>query len=46
MHGPISILKVQKPSIEEKSNRSRSADAVRAIFYPPEKENNRIQLAY
>ena len=46
MQGPPSILKVKKPINEAKSNRSRSADAVRAIFHFPEKENKRIQLDY
>ena len=46
MQGPTSILKIKKPVNEAKSNRSRSADAVHAIFHPPEKENKRIQLDY
>ena len=46
MQGPISILEVKKPINEAKRNRSRSADGVRAIFHPPEKENKRIQLDY
>ena len=46
MQGPTSILKDKKPIDEAKCNRSRSADAVRAIFHPPEKETKRIQLDY
>ena len=46
MQGPISFLEVKKQIYEAKCNRSRSADAVRAIFHPPEKENKRIQLDY
>ena len=46
MQGPISILEVKKQINEAKCNRSRSADAVRAIFHPPEKENKRIPLDY
>ena len=46
MQGPPSILEVKKPINEAKCNRSRSADAVRAIFHFPKKENNRIQLDY
>ena len=46
MHGPTSILEVKKPINEAKSNRSRLADAVRAIFHSPEKKNKSIQLNY
>ena len=46
LQGPTSILEITKPINEAKRNRSRSADAVRAIFHPPEKENKRIQLDY
>ena len=46
MQGPTSILEVTKPINEGKSNRSRSADAGRAIFHPPEKKDNWIQLDY
>ena len=46
MQGPTSILVVKKTINEAKSNRSRSADTVRAIFHPPEKENKRIQMDY
>ena len=42
MQGPTSILEVKKPINEAKSNRSRSADAVREIFHPPKQENKRI----
>ena len=44
MQGLTSILEIKKPISEARSNRSRSADAVRAIFHPPEKETKRIQL--
>ena len=37
MQRPTSILEVKKPLDEAKSNRSRSADAVRAIVHPSEK---------
>ena len=46
IQGPTSILEVKKPINEAKTNRARSADAVRAIFHPPEKETKRIQLDY
>ena len=46
MHGPTSILEIKTPINEAKTNRARSADVVRAIFHPPEKENKRIQLDY
>ena len=46
MQGPTRILEVKQPINEAKSNRARFADAVRAIFYPPEKENKKIQLNY
>ena len=46
MQGPTSILEIKKPINEAKTNRLRSADAVRAIFHPPEKETKRIQLDY
>ena len=44
MQGPTSILKVKMSINEAKSNRSRSADAVRAIFDLPENETKRILL--
>ena len=46
MQGSTSILEIKKPTNVTKSNRTRSADAVRAIFHPPEKETKRIQLDY
>ena len=46
MQGPTSILEIKKPINEPTSNHARSADAVRAIFHPPEKETKRIQLDY
>ena len=46
IQGPTSILEVKMPINEAKTNRARSADAVRAIFHPPEKETKRIQLDY
>ena len=46
MHGPTRILEIKKPTNDAKSNRARSADAVRAIFHFPEKETKRIQLNY
>ena len=46
MHGPTIILEIKKPFNKAKTNRARSADAVRAIFNPPEKETKRIQLNY
>ena len=46
MQWPTSILEVKKAINEAKSNRARSADAVRAIFHFPEKDNKRIQLDY
>ena len=42
--GATSILKTNIQS--ENKNRSRSADAVRAIFHPEKKEEKRIQLDY
>ena len=39
-----SILEAKKQTNYRKSNRARSADAVRAIFHPPEKETKKIQL--
>ena len=42
--GATSILKTNIQS--ENKNRSRSADAVRAIFHPEKKEEQRIQLDY
>ena len=46
MQGPTSILEIKKTINEAKTNRARSADAVRAIIHPPEKETKRIQLDY
>ena len=46
MQKPTSILEIKKPINEAKTNRARSADAVRAIFHPPEKKTKRIQLDY
>ena len=45
MQGLTSILEIKEPISEANSNRSRLADAVRAIFHPTEK-NMRIQLDY
>ena len=47
--GPTSIFEVKKALMVEnkpKSSRARSADAVRAIFHPQEKEQKRIQMDY
>ena len=38
------ILEIKEPIYEAINNRSRSANAVRAIFHPPAKETKRIQL--
>ena len=46
MQETTSILEVKKPINEAQTNRARSADAVRAIFHPPEKETKRIQQDY
>ena len=42
MQGFTSILEVKKPIYEATSNSSRLANAVRAIFHPPKKENKKI----
>ena len=42
MQRPFSILEVKQPISEAKSNRARSADAVRAIFNPAEKETKKM----
>ena len=46
MQWPTSIVEVKKPINEAKSNRTHSADAVLAIYHPPEKESKKIQLTY
>ena len=46
MQGPTSILEIKKPINEAKTHQARSADAVGAIFHPPEKETKRIKLDY